>query len=328
MCKIINNINKRIFVIFLSFICILFFSIHINASENNVDDKVSIMLKSKIGVSSYSLYRIADYSEMGEFTFVEPFSDYSLSVDNLDNEGWRALASTLSGYIERDDLQPLDIKKTDNQGFLTWENISKGLYLIVGEIKLDDQYIYTPMPVLVTVPNLETNGEWNNQPIVCPKYNKDLIETDKTVDHTVTKIWDDKENEQYRPKTIEVQLLKNGEIYDTVTLNENNNWEHTWKNLSMKFQWNVVEKKVPDNYTGTSIQENNDFIITNTYHNRSVNVNDNKENANDKETHINNHDETINQEKLPFTGQIWWPVPLFIGVGLLMIGYGMKQSNK
>lgn len=316
MCKIIHNINKRIFVICLSLICILFFSFHVEAreNENNVEDKVDIFLESKIGVTTYSLYRIANYSEFGEFTLLEPFSNYSIKLDNLDNEGWRELASTLSGYIERDNLQPFDIKQTDNKGFLKWENIAKGLYLIVGETIKDNQYIYTPMPVLITVPNLGVDGEWCYQPVVRPKYKKSLIENNKKVERTVIKIWDDKENEQYRPKAIEVQLLKDGQIYDTVTLDEKNNWEYSWKNLSTQFQWNVIEKKVPNNYTVTSIQENNDFIITNTYHKKNIDISD--------------EDKNLNQEKLPFTGQVWWPVPLFIGIGLLFIVYGMKKSSK
>ncbi|PNZ73366.1 Cna B-type domain-containing protein, partial [Mammaliicoccus stepanovicii] len=53
---------------------------------------------------------------------------------------------------------------------------------------------------------------------------------------TVTKQWDDKNNQDgKRPKSIEVALLADGkETGKTITLNESNNWTHTWTDLAEK----------------------------------------------------------------------------------------------
>ena len=50
------------------------------------------------------------------------------------------------------------------------------------------------------------------------------------MERRVLKIWKD-DIPQSRPKEIVIQLLKDGVIYDTVTLNAVNNWRYTWEKL-------------------------------------------------------------------------------------------------
>ena len=37
--------------------------------------------------------------------------------------------------------------------------------------------------------------------------------------------------QELRPSEVVIELLKDGKLYDTVTLNEKNNWRHTWRGL-------------------------------------------------------------------------------------------------
>lgn len=58
-----------------------------------------------------------------------------------------------------------------------------------------------------------------------------------TVSKTVTKEWDDNNNQDgIRPDSVEVQLLANGEPVEgqTATLSAENNWTHTWNDLPEK----------------------------------------------------------------------------------------------
>lgn len=49
---------------------------------------------------------------------------------------------------------------------------------------------------------------------------------------TVNKVWDDDNNRDgVRPKTLSVNLLRDGEIIETVELNKNNEWSHEFLNL-------------------------------------------------------------------------------------------------
>ena len=51
---------------------------------------------------------------------------------------------------------------------------------------------------------------------------------------------------------MEIELLKDGEIYDTVILSGDGNWRYEWKNLpefnadGTKIVWRVTEKNLKD----------------------------------------------------------------------------------
>lgn len=71
---------------------------------------------------------------------------------------------------------------------------------------------------------------------------------------TVLKVWKDNGYKK-RPDSITVTLYqtdRNGgdpEKFNTITLRKENNWTHTWTNLSDEFIWSVEEDGVPDKYT-------------------------------------------------------------------------------
>ena len=77
------------------------------------------------------------------------------------------------------------------------------------------------------------------------------------------KIWKDDGNESARPKEITVQLLKDGDVCDTQTLNKANNWRYTWEKLDDDYEWTVTEKAV-SGYETTVVQNGVTFTITNT----------------------------------------------------------------
>ena len=213
------------------------------------------------------------------------------------------------------------------------------------------------------------------------------------------KVWDDKGNETERPREIIVQLLKDGKVYDTVTLNKDNNWRYTWASLDDRYEWLVTEKE-PSGYTVKTELRGITFVITNTYSpdtpigetiTRKVHkVWDDKGYENKRPQYITvtllkNGEEydtqqisaagnweytwadlprydvdgkeikwsiregyisgyvvnvtqngnsfvltnSVNKDKLPQTGMLWWPVPLMATVGLafLLIGAILKKRE-
>ena len=64
--------------------------------------------------------------------------------------------------------------------------------------------------------------------------------------------------------SITVQLLRDGEIYDTKTLNADSSWRCAWDDLSDEYEWTIVEKEV-SGYSTKVIQEGITFTITNKY---------------------------------------------------------------
>ena len=131
--------------------------------------------------------------------------------------------------------------------------------------------------------------------------------TDGTVKRTITKVWDDKGYESRRPSSVQVTLLQNGAAYDTITLNEENSWQHTWDELpkcdadGKEYTWTIQETAV-SGYTASVQPKEDIFVLTN----------------------------QIEGQKLPQTGMLWWPVPLLAAAGVcfLIIGaLGRKKQN-
>lgn len=87
--------------------------------------------------------------------------------------------------------------------------------------------------------------------------------TPNPVEITVTKAWNHNGGKNL-PESIAATLFKDGEAYDTVTLNEEDNWTHTWTGLTDAYQWSVDETDVPAGYTKEITVEGYEFMITNT----------------------------------------------------------------
>ncbi|MBE6731079.1 MAG: Cna B-type domain-containing protein [Ruminococcaceae bacterium] len=90
-------------------------------------------------------------------------------------------------------------------------------------------------------------------------------------DITVTKIWDDSDNEEgFRPEKITVNLLKGDEVIDAATLEEdaNGKWTATFKGLQKyengeEVQYTVEEVKVPEYETVIDGSMAEGFTVTN-----------------------------------------------------------------
>ncbi|HDL0574810.1 Cna B-type domain-containing protein [Staphylococcus aureus] len=90
---------------------------------------------------------------------------------------------------------------------------------------------------------------------------------------TVTKHWEDKDDQDgKRPGSINVELYANGEATGkTATLNEDNNWSHSWQNLAEKAQGKAITytvKEITDVKGYETTVDNSDIgnlSITNKY---------------------------------------------------------------
>ena len=85
----------------------------------------------------------------------------------------------------------------------------------------------------------------------------------KTLVVNVEKVWDD-ENYYDRPEALEVTLYRNNEAFETVMLDDGNNWCYSWTDLTDEYTWSVDETEIPAGYVKTVTNEGNDWTITNT----------------------------------------------------------------
>ena len=97
-----------------------------------------------------------------------------------------------------------------------------------------------------------------------------------------------------------MELLCDGEVYDTRVLTAGNSWQYVWKALpawsaaGKLHNWTLREQAV-QYYDGVIWAEGDTFLVRNTYVGK----------------------------KLPQTGQLWWPVPFLLAVGILLVLIGL-----
>ena len=65
---------------------------------------------------------------------------------------------------------------------------------------------------MISLPNLNTEDQWEYDVTVVPKYDSKPDGQDEKVDRKVLKVWDDEGWEEHRPEEITVELLRDGEV--------------------------------------------------------------------------------------------------------------------
>jgi len=311
--------------------------------------------------AGFSIYYAAEVDENGELTPTKTFSQFNVKIKGRNDSAWNALAVTLEGYVLRDKITPFDSGKTDSKGLLTFPTAGKtlkpGLYLVLGSRHEQKGIIYDAQPFMVMVPlqDKETN-DWNYNVTVSPKHESSLPEKG-TVTRKVLKVWQDGGNKADRPDEITVELLQDGDVYDTVTLSADNRWRYTWEDLDAGHRWTMVED-AEDGYTVEVVRKGITFVITNS---STVDVPDNST-PKDSTPHGNstpgeplphssittpgpdlvdvpdNQTPLINPPsskvplsagpKLPQTGQLWWPVPILVCAGIFCIAVGLIRRRE
>ncbi|MCD7775915.1 MAG: Cna B-type domain-containing protein, partial [Firmicutes bacterium] len=228
----------------------LVFAIVLLAGPASAASTGSLTLSYKQDGTEFSVYRVAVYSG-DNYKLVGDFSSYSVE---LPGTSWRDTATTLAAYAARDNITPTAVGTIENDT-VTFEDLKKALYLVVGTSTTSDGYIYTPAAFLVHVTSAGA--------LSVVKYDMTPVEPEK-IDCTVVKSWSG-DSASIRPSSVKIELLCDGEIYDTVNLSDSNTWSYTWTGLDSTHEWQIVEPKVPSNYSVSVSQDGYTFTVTNTY---------------------------------------------------------------
>ena len=260
---------------------------------------------------SFYVYKIANMTESGTLHFVEDLKQLSIDLNSMTTKQIQNLAYTIYSNVQYTGLNYIDTGMTNTRGVVkfpssTGVSMTPGLYLIVGDTVVIGDKKYEVEPTLELIPS---NVKY-------PSYNlsvtmKSIVSQYKTTNYAVQKVWEHKNNENI-PDSIKVNLLKNGELYDSVILTKDNKWLHVWENLEADKVYTVTEEPV-DGYETSISRYENAYIITNTY----------IEDEDIDET--KNTDDTITQ-----TGQLWWPIITLdiVGMTLVLTGYILQRRSK
>lgn len=293
--------------------------------------------------AKFYIYKIADVDAYGDYTTTPDFSGFSVNIHGHDDEAWKTLASTLEGYVRKDSLTPADKGLTDKNGELSFPTgsgkLGTGLYLVLGDRHVQGGIIYDASPFIVMLPT-STDSGWDYAQTVDPKFNSRPAPPTpvETITRKVLKIWQDSGYESKRPQSVTVHLLQDGKVWDTVTLNERNNWRYTWTGLPAANTWSIVED-VPQDYIVQITREGITYVVEN-FHTEDVpdeppiesDTPDPTDDPDEPPQDVDippedTPDSPDDSEELPQTGQLWWPVPILLCSGLFLLLIGMVRRK-
>ncbi len=244
---------------------------------------VSVTLKDSgkaVSGAEITLYRVADAGSLDnnlKFTFTDKFADFGGEPEKIRDA---AELRRLADYTAENNINGTALS-TDANGAVCFDGLSLGLYLAVQTGSAEGYSDCSSF--LVSIPQ-ESDGEWIYDIDATPK--TDIV---RLVDITIRKVWND--GGKNRPDSVTVQLKNGDETADTVTLNEQNGWSHTWEDMPESDAYSVKETDVPKGYTDSYQQNGYVYTVTNT--------------------------STLIQ-----TGQLKWPIPWLAGAGLLFFAGG------
>ena len=255
--------KKRLPVIMIAMACIISLTamfIPITVSADN--DKSIILNCTKDGTildgMEWKIYRVGQ-REGGDFVLTGDFASYPVDIKDMSAENIIAAAQTLDSFSIADNIPVLASGVTDASGTLAFNGLNEGLYMAVGKRVKKDGYTYIPSPLLLEVSSEKTTFSFD----AYPKIVRATL-SGKATSHTVRKIWlDNDDSFEARPTYVTVDLFRDGELFDTVTLNEENNWQHRWSSLENEYDWKVVERKIPVDYEVRIEYNETQYLIRN-----------------------------------------------------------------
>ena len=211
--------------------------------------------------TNVKIYHIASITKDFQYNLSSKFSSYPIKINGLKTDvELNTLKQTIDSYIIADNIEELaSYSITNNQ--VNINNLKPGLYFIKTN-KIDTKdYTLIFDSFLLSLPELTSNGTWNYNLEVYPKI-EEYTPKYKDITYTITKEWIDNPNK--RPKSIEIEIYKDGTLVDKKTLSSKNNWTYNWITKDDGSIWTVVERNIPNNYNVSITNKNKNFIIINT----------------------------------------------------------------
>ena len=245
--------------------------------------------KTPITGAELSLYYVATVRLNNKnnlsYTFSNTFEDCGCALDDP------SLSTKLDTFVKDNSVSAAKLV-TDAHGNVTFPNLPLGLYFVKQTSAVAG---YAPCTsFLVTVPNQSADG-----------YVYDVNASPKTdiarlTDITIRKIWNTDASTE-TADSVTVQLLRDGVVIETATLNAQNHWQVTYTDIPENDAYSIVEVNIPEGFTATYSKSGYVFTVTNT-------------------------------ASLAQTGQMIWPIPVLAMAGLCLITVGTivlrKTRNK
>ena len=288
---------KRIFIAILTVAILCCLVLPCFAAAENGSISITLEDKNKIGINGVTVYlcQVAELNNNGYYP-TTAFESSGISISRLINSPDESSAKSVVDYIRNNKIEVLSA--ISENGKANFSNLDLGIWVVF--CAEDSKYTFNPYIVFLPY---ESGGKLYYEVSSVPK-----IEDSKPneISIYVVKKWDDKNNAaKKRPDSVNIELLNGSTVVSSAELSESNGWSHTFTGVSKDGNYSVREKAIANYKANYSGDITNGFVVTNTY----------------------------NGEKLPQTGQYWWPIILIAiaGACFVLLGVyeiGVKKSGK
>ena len=277
----------------------------------------------------FKAYRIAAMDERINFTVNPKYAEYNIDFSLIaDQNNWSTLSQTLQNYIIRDGIEADYTASSNEFGWANFGEIERGLYLILAEPFTFDDVRYRVVANMIAAPSVdELTDEWVYDLAIGSNYKSESEPAGmlNTSGLQVIKKWVNDESLS-RPEKIDVQLICDGEIIDTVELNQSNEWKHSWDSIEANKTYAVTEKDVPEGYSVSVSSEDDIYTITNSGMTSSASTSSGTQTTTPPTTAA----PPSKPPTLPRTGVPWVPAAILgvSGLILFLAGAVKKASEK
>ena len=144
-----------------------------------------------------SIYRVAKANADGTFELTYPYNAWPVDIQGIKSQTeWNVVASTFKSFILRDNVAATRTAKTNPAGTVVFDNLTTGLYLVMGTTAENKNGIYEFNTFMIYVPTPGTDGSFDYDVEAIPKCIKYVPKTE----YKVVKLWRDAGYAATRPK--------------------------------------------------------------------------------------------------------------------------------
>lgn len=121
-----------------------------------------------------------------------------------------------------------------------------------------------------------------------------------------------------------MEIYRDLELYQTVVLSEENDWYYEWRDFDY-YDFRVREVVVPDGFRVEYDSNDTQYLIKNVLvpppETTSISTDQTETTTTVSSTTLVT---TATSERIPQTGQLWWPVPVLGLLGVLLVAVGLR----
>ncbi len=203
----------------------------------------AVFTMDRLGTDGNPIYTVSFTSNSDGIVIFDLLSGFIQEGQSIDGTYILTEAKAPEGYVKSDTVWTVTVKEDDGQ-----------IRVVLNEKQNLFENIWDW--VVGGVSSSGSDWIWANDVLT--------VKNVKIIDElTVTKQWIASEGVAH-PESVDVILYQDGRAFETVTLNAENNWTHSWTGLTEAHVWTVDEKAVPEGYEKTVTNEGYHFTITNT----------------------------------------------------------------